>query len=348
MKFRKGIRIMKKFTKVLSCAAAMALCMGIGVSASAFSDMPDGEMGEALQRAVDVGLMDGITTDLIAPNDNITRAQMATIIVRAFSATENSSTKFNDVAADAWYADYVSKAAAMGAFEGDDDNNFNPENNITFQETYIVLSRMFGFEPYELRYSDGTTSLLGDCDESVLGSFGDKDEIASWAKNYAKYIVGNGGWSGIDGKLKPTASITRGEFAILMDNIVTTYIDEPGTYKDLPDGLTMVRSGGVKIEGFKTSHNLIITYGVDEKGCEVTDSTVNGVTLVLGGVDKTPQETTDSNGVKKTSPDDSYVTITGSYHDVRVNTPYVFLNASSASIEYYKGVKDSLVSLSFN
>ncbi|MGN1116947.1 MAG: S-layer homology domain-containing protein [Candidatus Ornithomonoglobus sp.] len=339
---------MKKLTKLLSCAVAMALCMGIGVSASAFSDMPDGEMGEALQRAVDVGLMDGVTNDLIAPNDNITRAQMATIIVRAFSAADKSSAKFNDVAADAWYADYVSKASAMGAFEGDDDNNFKPENNITFQETYIVLSRMFGFEPYELRYSDGTTSLLGDCNESVLSSFSDKDEVASWAKNYAKYIVGNGGWQGIDGKLKPTASITRGEFAILMDKIVTTYIDEPGTYTDLPDGLTMVRSGGVKIDGLNTSHNLIITYGVDEKGCEVTNSTVKGVTLVLGGVDKTPKETTDNNGEKKLTPDESYVTIAGTYHDVRVNTAYVYLNASAASVEYYKGVKNSLVSLSFN
>ncbi|MGN0181965.1 MAG: S-layer homology domain-containing protein [Candidatus Ornithomonoglobus sp.] len=328
---------MKKLTKVLSFAAAMALCMGIGVSASAFSDMPDGEMGEALQRAVDVGLMDGVTTDLIAPNDNITRAQMATIIVRAFNATDSSSTKFNDVAADAWYADYVSKASAMGAFEGDDDNNFNPENNITFQETYIVLSRMFGFEAYK-----SSKGMVSDCDESVLNTFSDKDEVASWAKNYAKYIVGNGGWNGIDGKLKPTSSITRGEFAILMDRIVTTYIDEPGTYTNLPDGLTMVRCGGVTIDGLNTSHNLIITYGVDEEGCKVVNSTVNGVTLVLGGKDKTPQ--TNQNG--QVLPDESYVSIEGTYYDVRVGAPYVYLNASSASIEFFNGVKNSLVALS--
>lgn len=322
--------------------------MGMGVSASAFSDMPEGAVGDALQRAVDVGLMNGVTDDLISPDSNITRAQMAAIISRAFSATETSSTKFNDVAADAWYAEEVSKAVQMGAFQGDDDNNFNPENSITFQETYIVLSRMFGFEPYELKYSDGTTQLLGDCPESVLSSFSDKDEIAEWAKDYAKYIVGNGGWTGIDGKLKPVSAITRGEFAVLMDSLVTTYVDKPGTYTDLPDGLTMVRSGGVKIEGLNTSGNLIITYGVDEAGCEITDSTVSGVTLVLGGVDKTPVETTDNNGATKLSPDESYVAISGTYHDVRVGTPYVFLNASSAKIEYYKGVKDSLVSLSFS
>lgn len=333
---------MKKVLKVLlSMAASASLCMG-STAFAAFTDMPDGEMGTALQNAVDAGLMDGVTDTTIAPYDNITRAQMATIIARAFSAQENSDQTFNDVSSNAWYADSVSKAVAMGAFEGDDDNNFNPENNITFQETYIVLSRVFGFEPYELVYQSGERFILGDCDESVLDTFGDKNEIADWALDGTKYIVGNGGWQGIGGELKPTDYITRGEFAILMNSIVTTYIDEPGTYTDLPDGLTMVRCGGVTIDGLQTNHNLILTYGIDETGCKVVNSTVNGVTLVLGGVDKTPvwNENSGSYG-----PDESYISIEGNFYDVRVDTPFVFLNALNAQMSYYKGVKNSLVSI---
>lgn len=338
---------MKKALKMMVCAAmASAMCMGVTAFAE-FTDMPDGSMGQALQNAVDAGLIQGVTDTEIRPNDNITRAQMATIITRAFSAQDNSDQTFNDVAADAWYADAVSKAVEMGAFEGDTNNNFNPENNITFQETYIVISRVFGFEPYELKYSSGETLMLGDCEDSVLDSFSDSSSIASWARDGAKYVVGNGGWTGIDGQLKPTDYITRGEFALLMDSIVTTYISEPGTYTGLPDGLTMVRCGGVTIDGLQTSHNLIITYGVDESGCKVTNSTVNGVTLVLGGVDKTPAESVDSNGETVYQPDDSYVSIEGNYYDVRVSTPFVFLDASSASVSYFKGVKNSLVSLLF-
>lgn len=325
---------------------ASAMCMGATALAD-FTDMPGGAMGEAMQNAVDAGLIQGVTDTEIRPNDNITRAQMATIITRAFSAQENSDQTFGDVAADAWYSDAVSKAVEMGAFQGDTNNNFNPENNITFQETYIVIARVFGFEPYELKYSSGETLMLGDCEESVLDKFSDSGSIASWARDGAKYVVGNGGWNGIDGLLKPADYITRGEFALLMDSIVTTYINEPGTYTGLPDGLTMVRCGGVTIDGLQSSHNLIITYGVDESGCKVTNSTVNGVTLVLGGVDKTPVESTDSNGEKVYQPDESYVSIEGNYYDVRVNTPFVYLNASSASVSYFKGVKNSLVSLSF-
>ena len=358
---------MKKLFKITALAVAVALSMGI--TASAFSDMPDGEMGTAMQNAVDAHLIEGIDDNTIAPYANITRAQMATILVRAFSASAMSDTTFPDVASDAWYAQSVSKAVAMGAFEGDDDGNFNPENNITFQETYTVLSRMFGFEPYNVTYSSedsiksayeylnknfgftpyvaATTApltvLLGDCPDSVLDQFSDKGEIAGWAYNYAKYIVGNGGWQGIDGKLKPTDYVTRGEFALIMDSIVETYIDEPGEYKSLSDGLTMVRSGGVTIDGLNTDSNLIFTYGVDEKGCNVTNSNVNGVTLVLGGADPTPEA--DSNG--KLQPNESYISIEGKYYDLRIMAPYILFNASGATIGFAKGVSNSIISLGF-
>ena len=82
-----------------------------------FSDMPDGEMGEAMQNAVDAGLIQGVSDTSIAPYDNITRAQMATIITRAFSAQENADQSFNDVASDAWYADAVSKAVSYTHLE---------------------------------------------------------------------------------------------------------------------------------------------------------------------------------------------------------------------------------------
>lgn len=331
---------MKSIKKIISGIAAISVIMGMGVSASAFSDMPDGEMETALQNAVNAGLMDGVTDDSIAPNDNITRAQMATIIVRAFGATEKSDLKFNDVNDSEWYAEYVSKAAKMGAFEGDDDNNFNPNANITFQETYTVLARMFGFVPYE-----SSKGMVSDCDASVLDAFSDKNQTAGWAIDYAKYIVGNGGWTGIDGKLKPTDAITRGEFALIMDKLVDTYVDDQAGADSLkdrkPDGAVLVRKGGITVDGLNTDKNLIVTYGVEQEPLTIQNTTVNGVTLVLGGVDLTPE--TSSNG--KILPNESYVSIEGKYYDVRVNTPYVYLNASSAKMDFYKGVEGSLVSL---
>ena len=332
---------MKK-TRIISFLTAAVMSVGMTVTAGAFSDMPDGEIGQAMQNAVDAGLINGVTDDIIAPNDNITRAQMAAIITRAFSCTEKSAAVFADVKDDAWYADAVSCSVHMGAFEGDDRNSFNPDNNITFQETYLVLSRVFGFEPYEV---NGT--MFKDCDISVLDAFVDKDQIVSWAVNGTKYIVGNGGWKGIDGKLKPTDYITRGEFALLMDSLVDVYIDKPGEYNNLEEGLIMVRCDGVKIDNLKSNKNLIVTYGVGEGGFEIKNSVINGVTLILGGKDLTPKEQQSSSGNTVKLPDNSYIKLEGNFYDVRVPVPYIFVNASNAKVKYYNGNPNSLVSLNF-
>ena len=80
--------------KLISTIAAMAIALGASTSAmAAFTDMPEGDMGAALQRAVDVKLMNGIDDSHIAPNDNITRAQFAVVICNYLGITE-SKTKF--------------------------------------------------------------------------------------------------------------------------------------------------------------------------------------------------------------------------------------------------------------
>ena len=259
---------MKKSMKLVSVLAAGVLALQATAFAS-FTDMPEDEVGAAIQTAVDNGLITGYDDGTVRPDGNITRAEMAAIIVRAMGATATSTQTFPDVAADAWYADVVSKAAAMGAFKGDTDGNLNPENFITCQETYTVLSRVFCFESYTLNYKDGKKGYVGKADEAVLDTFADKATVASWATDYAAAIVGNGGFTGFNGQLKGDSMITRGEFAYLMDSLIGTYIDEPGTYT--ADTLNaaksiVVRKGGVVIDGLKTDKNLIVAYSVDTAG----------------------------------------------------------------------------------
>lgn len=348
--------------RIKRAAAALMAVMLMGSTAFAeFTDMPGGETGEALKNAVNAGLMNGVTETEIEPDSYITRAQMATIIARAFGAMDAEdaafndvgnlsfgngytvNTAFNDISGDEWYATAVEKAVRMCAFQGDADNNFNPTNNITFQETYTVLSRVFNLTPRTVRYSDGRVEILEDVPITVLDGFSDKSQVADWAVDYTAYIVGNGGWTGIDGKLMPTEYITRGQFALLMDKLVAEYIDEPGTYTESPDGLIMVRTGGVVLDGITTDRNIIATYGVDEKGFTLKNSTVNAALVLLGGADKTPSPKSGSGG--DYLADDIYTSLEGSYvYDLRILPPYIGVDASSAKkIEYTYGVKGSLV-----
>lgn len=331
-------------TKIISIISAFAIAMGMTASVSAFTDMPTGDVGEAMQNAVDAGLINGYDDNTVKPDNLIIRAEMAAIITRAFGASAMSDKTYSDVPQTAWYHNVVSQAVAMGAFEGDDENTFSPERNITFQETYIVLSRVFGFAPYEVK---STGLMLGDVDASVLDSFGDRGELADWAVNGAKYIVGNGGWKGIGGALKPLSYITRGEFALLMDSIVDRYIDQPGTYTGIGNELVMVRSGGVVIDGMKSNKNLIITYGVDSKGIEVKNSVINGVTLVLGGADPTPVMTATSSSGMRLLPDETFVKVGGNIYDLRIEGKYIYVDASTATVEYAKSDSSNRLALMF-
>lgn len=320
-----------KLKKIIAAAAAFAVITAQAAAFADFTDMPDGEMGVALQHAVEHGLINGYDENTIAPNDLITRAQMAAIITRAFGATEQAAVRFNDVTADAWYKEDVSKAVAMNAFEGDENGNFNPDNNITFQETYTVLSRVFRFEPLVTEFNDGSQEVLFGVSKADIEAFSDKDQVADWAAVYAESIVKNGGWTGIDGKLKPLDNVSRGEFALIMDTIVASYVDEPGTYDQLPDGLTMVRSGGVTIKNLKTNRNLILSYGIDKTSCTVMDSEVMGATIILGGADPVTETAADGTVTTKKG-DNFYISLAGKFYDVRVMAPYINADFSKLTV----------------
>ena len=340
---------MKNMKKLAAVLLAGAMTVGSAFSAFAFTDMPGDEMGVAIENAVRNGLLTGYEDNTVRPYDSITRAQMSAIIVRAFGVTEKSNSEFSDVADTAWYKDAVDKAVYMGAFKGDDNGNFNPENNITFQETYTVLARVFQFvsrdislrravegsveetiapyyqikdQSYTTENENGTeyVKLQGKLcapDDNVLDTFPDKDQVAGWAMDYTKAVVGNGGYTGIDGRLKPNDSVSRGEFAMIMDQLVSLYIDQAGTYSEgFGNGTVVVRAGGVTIDGLNTDKNLILSYGID-KETKVQNSTIGNCIVIYGGTDPTPVK--DQNGVLHA--DDSLISISANMYDCRIFAP---------------------------
>lgn len=263
---------MNKFTKRITAAvAAGVLSCSAMISAFAqdFVDMPQNWTTSALENAVKNGLLKG-DGDRIMPDDNITRAEMAAIIVRAFGAKKTADiSKYTDVERDQWYYDELAKAVAMGAFHGDGDK-MNPRNNITFQECFTVLAQVF-----YLTYYDANTSVLAE-------KFTDGSEVADWAKEFAALIVENGYWDGIDGKLLPTTYITRSQFAVLMDNFIKTYVDEPGEYTEFPEGNVMVRTSGASFKNVSTESDIILGEGCDDDEI-FFDNVTCGTLLIRGG-----------------------------------------------------------------
>ena len=336
---------MKKF-RFFSAVIAVSMLFSAAVSAD-FSDMPsDAQAAQAITNAVSNGILSGYEDGTVRPDANITRAEMASIITRAFGASKEADIKdFLDVPSDAWYYSAFSKAYAMGAFTGDDQKHMNPQNNITFQECFTILSQVFDLLPPYTVIRDGSSDFPKNTvftsvnarlyDVSVLSDYADGNSVADWAKVFVSGVVANGGWNGENGNLTPTAYITRGQFATVLDNIIKNYIDTPGTYAELPAGNTMIRCNDVTLDGVSTESDIFISDSVEQG--KITINNISANRIVVRGC----ATETDENGMPVN--DDFGIVISGKFGAIRIIRPYISANvAGSTYSKLYAAEKTSV------
>ena len=112
----------------------------------------DVEIGGYYDRAVAWananGIVSGVSKDRFAPNDPITREQMATILYRyadfkGYDIESNGNTAYSDSNSISGYArNAVSWAAANLLMKGNDDGSFLPNANATRAQAAAVFARM--------------------------------------------------------------------------------------------------------------------------------------------------------------------------------------------------------------
>lgn len=102
------------------------------------------------------------------PDDNISRAEFASTIVRladmsykAFSSNntvtdmpklETEEISYTDVNKDDWYTENLIKAYSYGLMNGDDDGKFRPDEYITRAEAAPVIVRLMALVDNWLSY----------------------------------------------------------------------------------------------------------------------------------------------------------------------------------------------------
>lgn len=153
----------------------------------------------------------GYTDGTFRPDNTITRAEAATMIVRIGGDSSISdakkreySQKFTDVSKDAWYASNIGDLAPSKILEGYPDGTFKPENSITRAEFVTMLHK---------RLTDVITQGK---------TFSDVPET-HWAYKYINSFASDGYE---DGTFRPDNHITRAE-AVAMINRAFRRNDEP-------------------------------------------------------------------------------------------------------------------------
>lgn len=101
-----------------------------------------------IEAAAGEGFMQGYRDGSFAPDQAITRGEMATVLAR-IAAKEGLELKseartFSDVPSDAWYADTIRQAVRYGLINGYGDGTFRPNQPITRAETVVMINRLLG------------------------------------------------------------------------------------------------------------------------------------------------------------------------------------------------------------
>lgn len=280
---------MKKIKRMLATLLMLVTILqplAFAASVTDFIDFPYDWSSEAMTAAVDNGLFVGNGNKLIEPSRNLTRAELAALVTRAFGVTITTDIgHFDDVKPGDWYYNAVSKSVQMGAMSGTSSKTFEPNKSITREEVFTVLSRIL---------------CLDSTNATVLDTFSDKSQVSDWAVDSVSALIENGYVSGYpNGTLQPKANMTRAEVAQLFHNLFKTYIDSSGYHTNLTTtGSVIVRVPGAHIENTVINGDLIIADGVGSGDFDLKNVVVNGRILVRGGEGKvTFAATTVGNGV---------------------------------------------------
>lgn len=143
---------MRNTNKLLSAVLALLLTAGSSTLAFAkdFTDVDDTSYGKTeIDMLSDIGVIQGVNDKEFAPDDYVTREQMAALLFRLMlnknDAGRTNTTTFTDLY-EPYYNGFISWANASGYILGTSAVTFEPIRGITFQDAMAMLVRALGQE----------------------------------------------------------------------------------------------------------------------------------------------------------------------------------------------------------
>ena len=144
--------------KLLAMVLALVMTLSLAVSANAaFKD--DKSISDDYAESVAVlngmGVFKGYEDGSFKPEGNITRAEVATIIYRIYTAdvAKNDKSglyatynKFSDMAGASWAAGYIGYCANASLVKGYPDGTFKPSGKVTGYEVLAMILRAVGYD----------------------------------------------------------------------------------------------------------------------------------------------------------------------------------------------------------
>lgn len=261
-----------KFSKLLAVlvAGVMLLSVPMAVMANGFSDAAGHWAEKDINDLNSMGIVQG-SDGLIRPEDNISRAELVTILYNMLGGDNATSaeysysdtglwnsyttsdgdadvTGFSDYDSGKWYAKQLEWAVKNKIVSGYEDGTVKADNPVTRQEAVVIFKRTLGI----------------DGDESSITA-NDAADVGDWAKEAVGEFMALGFLNGDDlGNVNPRKNIKRGEAFRLLRNMIGEYITESGEYSgDYGKKLVIVKGGASVLKNVKCGI-ILIGEGADD------------------------------------------------------------------------------------
>jgi len=164
-----------------------------------------------IQQAAAMGIFNGYSDGTFKPNNNLTRAQAASMMVRALGLQTDEAAPFSDIANyDDVTKSEIAAAYKYGIIKGN-KGNFNPADKVTRAQIALMIARAY-------EYKTGTKYTA-----SVKAPFSDYGNYNAETVNAISMLSNFGIVSGFEGKFMPNDPTTRAQaakiFVKLMEKI---------------------------------------------------------------------------------------------------------------------------------
>ena len=178
-----------------------------------FGDVdPEGWYREAVEYVYHNGLMKGVSENLFAPGEKVTRGMAVTVVHRLAGSPAAEGAGFPDVPEGAWYADAVRWAQANDIVTGYEDGTFRPDQNMTRQELVAVFYR------YAKKMGRDVSAVRS------ITVFSDCAQVQSYAEDAMGWAVSNGLIQGFpDGSIRPLDDTNRAQMATIVKRFVELF-----------------------------------------------------------------------------------------------------------------------------
>ena len=220
---------MRRFKRVVSLVLVFAILCSMSAFAAGFKDVKDGDWYSGVVGFVIAnGIFSGVSETLFAPDMQITRAMLVTVLHRMDGEKKSDSAMpFDDVPAGSWYYEAVRWAASENIVNGVSEKKFSPEMNITREQFATILIRFASYKGYDVT-----------AEKTDISSFMDNGSVSSYAKNAVAYAVGSGLIAGkTPTTINPKDTATRAEAALILQRFITNNKSEFSLY-DTPKKFT--------------------------------------------------------------------------------------------------------------